>query len=128
MFAKRVRISASRRAYQPEIGWSVYREGGVGSVEEVIIDPCSRLVTHLVVVENRPGYEHQEPREVLLPLDLIDFTREGAVWLKAGVDYRDYPGFDPGEYPLAPGGWRPPFPYDIGTVRWVNTPGVETLS
>jgi hypothetical protein len=114
--------NVSITAYQPEIGWAVNRNGGLGSVEEIIIDPCSRLVTHFVMVENRFGYGQQEQRKVLLPTGVIDFTREGAVWLKAGVDFRDFPGFDGQGYPLAPEGWKPPFPYEAGTVRWPKTP------
>jgi hypothetical protein len=92
----------------------------VGSVTEIVIDPGSRLVTHIGSVGNRYMDGRLEQKEALIRLDLVDLTREGAVWLKDGVDFRSLPVFDPAGYPLAPEGWKPPFPYEVGTVRWAK--------
>jgi osmotically-inducible protein OsmY len=106
-----------RQAIQPEIGWNVYGKNDRGSVAEIVIDPCSRLVTHIVV--RRDGVDHRMAEKgVLMPADQVDFAQEGAVWLKSGTDFKNYPGFDPSQYPFAPEEWRPPFPYEAGAIRW----------
>lgn len=107
-----------RRAFQPEIGSTVYGGKRSGRVVEVVVDPASRLVTHVAIAEGSSMDGRHGESTFLLPADLIELAREGSLWLKAGTDLRDFPVFDPAKYPRAPASWQPPFPYRAGTVRW----------
>ncbi|MEJ2652779.1 MAG: BON domain-containing protein [Gammaproteobacteria bacterium] len=122
-----------RRAFQPMIGANVFngvnsnqREGD-GIVTQIILDPCSRLLSHVAVrsrekkadqglaEENNEGTRF--PQEYLVPVSAIEAANRNSVWLKEGEEIHKYPAFHPAQYRLAPTDWKPPFPYQQGTVR-----------
>jgi hypothetical protein len=109
-----------RRALQPRLAASVMQEfpgdkpQALGLVSQVILDPCSRLVRAIAV---RPSGTRANS-ERLVPVQAIDAANERQVWLNEDQALEAYPLFDRCQYPLPPAGWRPPFPYTEGTVRW----------
>lgn len=113
-----------RRAIQPPVGAEVIDAHGppYGQLVQVIIDPYSRLVTHAVV---------DIPSEAIGPVGattsnllVVPTTEFGQVAPKTVYLRRDsgsvatYPIFSSAHFPAPPPIWRPPFPYQSGTVRW----------
>jgi osmotically-inducible protein OsmY len=113
-----------RRPLQPQLDAKVFaKDGPAGWVGELILNPVSRLVSHIAVGLGPLGYEDPAKSLRVIPVDVIDLVREGSVFLvvRARV-LSDSPLFDPHEYPLAPESWKPPYPYLPGTVRWLCPP------
>jgi osmotically-inducible protein OsmY/sporulation protein YlmC with PRC-barrel domain len=109
-----------RHAVQPEIGASVYgKDGLVGVVTQVVIQPRNRLVTHIAVSANELRDGKLVSTEFVVPVEAIDLVNKSGVSLMRNApSLSAYPTFDPGDYPLAPLDWQPPYPYTAGTVRW----------
>lgn len=109
-----------RRALQPLPAAVVYQDDGVGqpeavgAVSQIIIDPCSRLVSAIAV--RLTGGEEDSVH--LVPMTAVEAANGQNVWLKEGETAAAYPPFDRARFPLPPAGWRPPFPYEPGSVRW----------
>ncbi len=105
---------------QPRIGAIVYgKDGEVGIVTQVVIQPDNRLVTHAVVrfKELRDG--NLVARETVIPLDAGDLVKNESIILQRnGPSLKAFPAFDPDEFPLAPFTWQAPYPYNAGEVRW----------
>ncbi len=114
------KVSPERRAVQPAIGASVYGQDGlIGVVTRVVIQPRNRLVTHIVVGASELRDGMVVPTEFLVPVTAIDLVKEASVFLMpTAPSLSAYPAFDPGDYPLAPLDWQPPYPYTAGAVRW----------
>lgn len=122
-----------RRAFQPMIGANVFN--GVNSnqreddgiVTQIILDPCSRLLSHVAVrlreqkagqgLANVKNEGARSPLEYLVPVSSIEAANRNSVWLKEGEEIHKYPAFNPAQYRLAPTDWKPPFPYQPGIVR-----------
>jgi osmotically-inducible protein OsmY len=110
----------ARRALQPRLAARVHQEveesesaKEAGWVSQVVVDPCSRLVSAIVVsAGGRGGIER------FIPIQDIEAVRKDQVWLKPGKAAAQFPRFERGRFPFAPRSWRPPFPYAPGTVRW----------
>jgi osmotically-inducible protein OsmY len=109
-----------RRAIQPEIGASVYgKDGLVGVVTQVVIQPRNRLVTHIAVRANALRDGKVVSIEFVAPVEAIDrVDKSGVSLMRNAPSLCAYPTFDPKDYPLAPLDWQPPYPYTAGAVRW----------
>lgn len=114
-----------RRMLQPQLGAKVFaKDGPAGWVGEIIMNPTSRLVSHIAVGLGPQGYEDTAGKLRVVPVDVIDLVREGSVFLVVRARaLSESPLFDPQEYPPAPVSWKPPYPYLPGTVRWLCPPG-----
>jgi osmotically-inducible protein OsmY len=112
--------SPQRRAVQPEIGANVYgKDGLIGVVTQVVIQPCNRLVTHITVGTDELVDGMLVSTEFVVPVGVIELVKKASVFLTRNApSLSAYPTFDPRDYPLAPLDWQPPYPYTAGTVRW----------
>ncbi|HVN54780.1 MAG TPA: BON domain-containing protein [Anaerolineaceae bacterium] len=111
---------APRLVLQPPIGARVCGENGhQGVVYQVIIRPQNRLVTHAVVRVSQTNDGRQIARNLLVPLDAMDVVGEEEIILKREAPaLNEFRIFIPGDYPIAPLTWMPPYPYQVGKVRW----------
>jgi hypothetical protein len=115
-----------RRAVQPRPGARFYDAAGeAGLVEQVVINPRNRLVTHMVVSSNMAGasYDIADFRRVtgdyLVPVEAAEVVNVESVFLsRQAPPMTAYPLFDASAYPPAPFTWRPPYPYEPSMVRW----------
>jgi osmotically-inducible protein OsmY len=108
------------RPAQPRIGAVVYgKDGEVGVVTQVVIQPDSRLVTHVVVRSKELTDGNLVARETVIPLEASDLVKNESIILQRnGPSLNAFPVFDPDEFPLAPFTWQAPYPYTAGEVRW----------
>jgi osmotically-inducible protein OsmY len=108
------------RPAQPRIGAVVYgKDGEVGVVTQVVIQPYNRLVTHVVVRSNEIRDGNLAARETVIPLEASDLVKNESIILQRnGPSLNAYPALDPDEYPLAESTWKAPYPYTAGEVRW----------
>jgi hypothetical protein len=102
-----------------------------GVVTQVVIQPRNRLVTHAVVSAN----DFQDGRfvfyEYLVPVEAMEVVNEVSIFLKRnGPPLNAFAAFKAADYPLAPLGWHPPYPYTLGAVCWPCEPrqGIEDRS
>jgi osmotically-inducible protein OsmY len=118
------RFGVERRPLQPHLATPAYaKDGFAGNVAQVVINPHNRLVSHLAVQLRpaRAGYSAGEGEVVLVPVEAIEIANENSVFLTDGLhDLEARPVFHDADFPRAPTDWRPPFPYLIGTVRWLR--------
>jgi hypothetical protein len=112
--------SLTRSIVQPTIGSHVYgKQGKLGLVTGVVISPCDRLVSHVVVSANYEVDGWPIFGEYILPAESIEqLNRESIFLARDSLSLSAYPVFDPMEYPTASSKWQPPYPYASGTVRW----------
>jgi osmotically-inducible protein OsmY/preprotein translocase subunit YajC len=120
-----------RQVVQPEVGQAVYAtDQELGRVESVVVDPDSRRVQALVVAGDFPDAGAPPfaagplwERRVVIPLEDVERVTPGGVFLRVhageAAERRDLREED---YPLAPEGWTPPFPYERHHVRWPRQP------
>ncbi len=108
------------RPVQPRIGAVVYgKDGEVGVVTQVVIQPEDRLVTHVVVRSKELRDGNLVTRETVIPLEASDLMKNESIILQRnGPSLKAFPAFDPDEFPLAPFTWQAPYPYTAGEVRW----------
>jgi osmotically-inducible protein OsmY len=108
------------RPAQPRIGAVVYgKDGEVGVITQVVIQPDNRLVTHVVVRSKELRDGNLVARETVVPLGAIDLVNNESIFLvRNGPSLNAYPALDPDEYPLALFTWKAPYPYTAGEVRW----------
>jgi osmotically-inducible protein OsmY len=108
------------RPVQPHIGAVVYgKDGEVGVVTQVVIQPEDRLVTHIVVRSKELMGGKLVARETVIPLDARDLVKNESVILQRhGPSMDAFPVLDPDEYPLTESTWKAPYPYTAGEVRW----------
>jgi osmotically-inducible protein OsmY len=104
---------------QPRIGAVVYgKDGEIGSVTQVVIQPEDRLVTHIVVRSKELMGGNLVARETVIPLDARDLVKNESIILQRhGPSLDPFPVLDPDEYPLAESTWKAPYPYTAGEVR-----------
>jgi hypothetical protein len=109
-----------RRPVQPRIGAVVYgKDGEVGVVIQVVIQPEDRLVTHIVARTKELTDGNLVSCETVIPLEASDLVKNESIILQRnGSSLNTYPALDPDEYPLAPFTWKAPYPYTAGEVRW----------
>jgi osmotically-inducible protein OsmY len=109
-----------RRPVQPWVEAKVYdhnRQEGI--VTQVVIQPRNRLVTHAVVSASDFQDGKFEIYEHLIPVDAMEVVNKEDIFLKRnGPPLNTFPGFEPSDFPLAPMNWQPPYPYEVGSVRW----------
>jgi hypothetical protein len=105
---------------QPRIGAVVYgKDGEIGIVTQVVIQPEDRLVTHIVVRSKELMGGNLVARETVIPLDARDLVKNESIILQRhGPSLDAFPVLDPDEYPLAESTWKAPYPYTAGEVRW----------
>jgi hypothetical protein len=85
----------------------------------VVIQPRNRLVTHMAVRANELKDGKVVSIEFVAPVEAIDLVNKSGVSLMwSARPLSAYPTFDPGDYPLAPLDWQPPYPYTADVVRW----------
>jgi osmotically-inducible protein OsmY len=122
-----------RRAVQPRPEARVYGEDGeVGRVAQVVINPQSRLVTHMVVSSTMVAapYDISNLRRVtgdyLVPVEAAYVVHKDSVILTRPIkSLAAYPLCDNSLYPAAPVTWQPPYPYKLSTVRWFRPKTAE---
>jgi osmotically-inducible protein OsmY len=118
------------RSAQPRIGAVVYgKDGEVGIITQVVIQPDNRLVTHVVVRSKELTDGNLVARETVIPLEVSDLVKNESIILQRnGPSLKAFPAFDPDEYPLAPFTWQAPYPYTAGEVRWSIQKNLEAGS
>ncbi len=106
---------------QPQIGDRVYaRDGQAGKVAGVIINPCNRLVTHVVLVADFESKGQIVHEKLLVPAEAVHNANEGSLFLSDSLrDLAMRPVFDEDDFPPPPPEWRPPYPYTQGALRWL---------
>jgi sporulation protein YlmC with PRC-barrel domain len=125
-----------RRALQPLPGDRVFAaDGSLGRIEQVVIDPRTRLVSALVVHGAFPDLGTANPgqqpyndvlqkRRVEIPVETVQHASKGSVILKtSGRDTACFRDFEPVQYAVPSRDWRPPFPYrerDVFLVSYVE--------
>lgn len=109
-----------RRRIQPRLGSKVYtKDGSVGTVSEIVINPRNRLVSHHGVSVESELQERIPSRKLVVAVAQIDFVREESTFLSlTRRDFQIHPQFREEDFPVVSQGWRPPFPYTHETVRW----------
>lgn len=114
--------SGHRPAIQPAIQARVYTQNGMeGLVNQVVIRPENRLVTHAVVQLNPPEDGRPAAGEILVPVEAMEVVSDEEIILKRDVAaLKDFAAFSAGDYPIAPLTWQPPYPYPFGRVRWLR--------
>ena len=127
--------AANQRMLQPRRGQNVFaRDGYIGRIEHVAMDPRLRQVMAIVVdslaqVAARDWLDDapQRRRMLVVPVHAIETLSPVEVFLK--IDSRTVAmagEFHPKSYVAPPVGWRPPFPYRREEV--VFTAPVETAT
>jgi osmotically-inducible protein OsmY len=108
------------RPAQPRIGAVVYgKDGEIGIVTQVVIQPDNWLVTHVVVRSKELTDGNLVARETVIPLEASDLVKNESIILQRNrPSFKAFPAFDPDEFPLAPFTWQAPYPYTAGEVRW----------
>ena len=92
-----------------------------GVVTHVVIQPRNRLVTHAVVSTQDFRDGKDVFHEYLVTVDEMEVVNQESIFLKrSGPPLNTFPAFEPFEYPLASLDWQPPYPYLVGTVRWLR--------
>jgi sporulation protein YlmC with PRC-barrel domain len=123
----------TRRAVQPRVGASVYAEDGqAGVVAQVVINPQSRLVTHMVVsakitfdTNDVVGFKSASG-DFLVPVEAAEVVNDESIILTPQPpSIAAYPHFEASAYPTAPFTWRPPYPYSLSMVRWYRPQAPE---
>jgi hypothetical protein len=76
-------------------------------------------VSH-ILVDARLDLGRREVRgQFVIPAEAIRLTTNGGTTLHDSIqDVNARPQFREADYPLAPTGWQPPFPYSPDTLRW----------
>ncbi|MFN3651269.1 MAG: BON domain-containing protein [Armatimonadota bacterium] len=114
------------RAHSPRLGQRVFsQDGPYGRVSQVVLHASTRLLSGLVVREERPApttVADARPeraaalRRVVVPADWIS-TLAGEILLRVGRrELAQLPELRPGDYRTPPPGWVPPFPYECSHV------------
>ncbi|MEW6028163.1 MAG: BON domain-containing protein [Chloroflexota bacterium] len=109
-----------RHAIQPQLKARVYDDTGyAGIATQVVIQPRNRLVTHVVVSASEFTDYSVVSNEYVVPADAIEWVSQGGIFLKRNeLPLNAFPVFEPADYPPAPLNWQPPYPYEVGSVRW----------
>jgi len=112
-----------RHTLQPLPGAQVFGDAGcLGRIQAVVIDPGSRLVTHIVMPHApETPYAEDDPGAALccIPAAAIRAANETSAFLKHG--YRpgvESPALRFQDLIRPPEDWRPPFPYRWMDIRW----------
>jgi osmotically-inducible protein OsmY len=113
-----------RRSIQPRIRAKIYDYNlQEGVVTQVVIQPRNRLVTHVVANTNDFSGGVFVPHDYLITVRAMEQVNKESILLKRnGPPLDAFPAFEPSDYPLAPLGWQPPYPYTAGAVRWSCEP------
>lgn len=113
----------ARSPLQPPVRAEVVAAGGTrGRVQQVIINPSNRLVTHMVVqVQGRSTPRSPlETSKHIVPVGNVEAIGHKTIYLRR-QDHPlfAYPEVEEADFPLPPPAWRPPYPYEKGSVRWL---------
>ena len=108
-----------RRRIQPEVGSEVIgKDGLVGVVSKVVINPRGRLVSHLLIQKFEIQQGTRVAREFSIPIDNVASSRLGTIWLDRNLGIDRLNLADPKQYSVPSDDWIPPFPYKHGQVFW----------
>jgi sporulation protein YlmC with PRC-barrel domain len=113
----------SRAPVQPPVrAEAIAADGTRGRVQQVIINPCNRLVTHVIVEAQRqetPASPVEKSKHIIA-VDDIEAVGHKTIYLRRhDHPLYAYPEVGDADFPLPPPGWRPPYPYERGSVRWL---------
>jgi hypothetical protein len=105
---------------QPQIGDRVDAENDLaGKVVEVIIDPHNRLVSHVAVEADYELKGRSVTEKFIVPATAIELASDENLFLCDTLnDLAARPAYQETDFPIAPSEWRPPYPYELGAVRW----------
>jgi hypothetical protein len=94
-------------------------EGEIGTLVGVVVNPCNRLVSH-IVINARLDLGRREVRgQFVIPAAAIKMTTVGGTTLTDSMrDVNARPRFREGDFPMPPADWQLPFPYHAGEVHW----------
>jgi osmotically-inducible protein OsmY len=108
----------------PRIGSTVAaRDGEVGALERVVVDPTLRRVTHLIVATRlaADGETEAAPWRVLVPADAVRDLTDAAVLLRGDrAAAAGLPAYPEEQYVAPPPDWQPPLDYGSEDVRWAR--------
>ncbi|MGE5251324.1 MAG: BON domain-containing protein [Bacteroidota bacterium] len=116
----RLKSRPVRCSLQPQTGDRVYaKDGPAGSVAEVIINPRSRLVSQVVVDGRFEAGGQYVTGKFVVPAEALEPASRGSLFLSDSLaELAARPAFHEADFPPGPPHWRPPYPYEPGTVRW----------
>lgn len=109
-----------RRMLQPLADDLVYAQDSIaGRVASVVINPRSRLVTHLVLAADFEEDGRRTKEDIVVPAGAIERVAEGSVFLSVRRSaLAAFGTFNEEAFPPGPADWQAPFPYERATVRW----------
>jgi osmotically-inducible protein OsmY len=113
-----------RRPLQPRVGQGVHAaDGPAGRVECVVLDPRSRLASHVVVAGDLVIDGRSVPGTRVVPIAAVARANEGGVFLVEPLStLAERPAYRAADFQRPPLAWQLPFPYVAGDVRWLPQP------
>ena len=109
-----------RRPIQPRVGATVYaQDGKAGRVEQVIINPASRLVSHFVVAGAPNVNWTPVAGRWVAPIEAVAQAVEASVFLTDPISTLiSRAKYNEADFIAPHDGWRAPFPYQAAELRW----------
>jgi hypothetical protein len=101
------------RFLQPSIGSEIsFRDGPIGIVQQVVINPDNRLVIALTVKGNKDSSYQLPGEQLVIPISAVDHLTNNSGFLSIrSTDDTKYQKFEAANY-ITPGDdWVPPYPY-----------------
>lgn len=112
------------RILQPSIGLEIFTtDGGIGHIQQVIINPHNRRVTALVALvdfstsqfptSSRSNNQQTQPkRTIIIPVTAIRHAPKASVFLGVSSENATrFPDINSADFTLPPTDWQPPYPY-----------------
>lgn len=117
-------VSDTRRPLQPRVGQAVHAaDGPAGRVECVVLDPRSRLVSHVVVAGALVVNWQTVRGSWIVPVAALARANEGGVFLVEPLStLAARPACLATDFQWPASEWLPPFPYRSADVRWLAQP------
>jgi osmotically-inducible protein OsmY len=121
------------RAFQPRVGQAVFAtDGRAGLVQQVVINPRSRLVSHIVVAGTPELNGRPVSGSWLVPIAAVTQANDGSVFLSDTVSTLvARRAYDSDDLILPPADWRLSFPYEANEVHWLvdrsETPAYDAV-
>jgi hypothetical protein len=111
----------NRRPLQPRVGQAVYAlDGPAGLIEQVVICPASRLVSHIVIAGNLEIDWRPIRARWLVATEAVARANDSGLFLSERLDaLAAQPVVHPADLRQPPPDWTPPFPYSPGDVCWL---------
>lgn len=118
----------ARRMVEPRIGQDVYAVNvHIGQVYQVVISPCSRRVSAVIVQGKLPHPQQadakqlppawpQQKRTIVVPAECVDVATNAVFLTLTALECAQLPDFNPADFVRPDAAWEPPFPYHHGEV------------